>query len=127
MVHLKIKRMKNFIYILAVCTAILVSLDSCYYDKADQISAFVCDTTAITYSETVQSIITNNCIECHGAGGIANPKLDTYEQVSTNINFILGSIRHEPNSPNMPQNRSKLNPCYIRQIEIWAADGTPNN
>ena len=88
--------MKRVYFIMIVIVVTVISMDSCYYDKGSELGR-TCDTTEVTYSNQVSSIIDLNCIECHGAGGTANPKLDTYDQVNIQVQngSFLGTIKHE--------------------------------
>ena len=120
--------MKRVYFIMIVIVVTVISMDWCYYDKGSELGR-TCDTTAVTYSNQVSSIIDLNCIECHGAGGTANPKLDTYDQVNIQVQngSFLGTIKHEAGYSPMPQNRPQLDPCLTGQIEIWISEGAQNN
>jgi mono/diheme cytochrome c family protein len=118
----------RILFFMALITSIFF-IQSCYYDNGDALGGLVCDTNSVAYSNQVRAILDNNCMECHDAGGIATLKLENYDQVSTVAlsGQLLGSIRHEDNYEPMPRNKPQLNPCNIRQIEIWVSDGAPNN
>ena len=110
---------------------LLFLLNSCFYDKADVlITDQNCDTNSYTYSTQVQAIISQYCISCHNSS-IANGgvRLDNYDQVKLNADNgnLLGTIRHENGYSAMPKDRPQLNPCDIKIIELWVADGSPNN
>lgn len=110
----------------------LALLNACYYDSEEALypQGSTCDTTNITYSTTVFPIISSRCTSCHtgiGAGG--NVKLDSYDNIVTSVNNggLLGTIRHESGWSAMPKNGGSLDNCSIKKIEIWVAEGTPNN
>lgn len=120
--------MKRVLFLMTITVMVSIFLDSCYYDNGDELGR-ACDTTTVKYSDEIRSMIDLNCIECHGAGGTANPKLDSYDEVliQAENGAFLGVIKHDPGFSPMPQNRPQLDPCQIRQVEIWIDDGAPNN
>ena len=125
-------RNKQFIILL---TGIIL-FSSCYYDKMDQIypQAVIstCDTTNVTYTATVSTILTNNCNSCHGAsanisgGGIS---LSTYAAVKPYITNgkLINSILQNGQASAMPKNGAKLDACTINKIIVWINKGTLNN
>ena len=120
--------MKRVVFLSLIIVVFVISLDSCYYDKGDVLGG-VCDTTSVTYSNQVRSIIDLNCIDCHGQAGSANPKLDTYDEVLIQVQngSFLGSIKHEQGYSPMPKNSSQLDQCQISKVEIWINEGAQNN
>jgi len=120
---------KNRILILTSVIIGMSFIQSCYYDNGDLIGGLVCDTTSISYSNQVREILDNNCMECHDAGGISSLKFENYDQVFivAQSGQLLGSIKHEDPYEPMPRNKPQLNPCLIRQIEIWIEEGANNN
>lgn len=110
---------------------IIISLDSCYYDKADVLMGDVtCDTTSFTYSNQIQPILSQYCISCHSvnnaSGGV---RLDDYPNVKeyADNGELLCVIKHESGCSPMPKDAPQLNPCDIRLFELWVDDGAPNN
>lgn len=106
-------------------------LSSCYYDNEEALYPKVdlgCDTTqAITYTNSISLIIQENCLSCHNSpytgGGIT---LNTYQEVKSNLPAIIGAIKFEQGFISMPQGASeKINPCYIKKIEMWSKNNTP--
>lgn len=89
-----------------------------------------CDTSAVTFTGTIQPLIDQNCKGCHSGtspqGGIA---LTNYSQVQTLAanGSLLGVVRAEAGYVAMPYNSNSLNSCKIRQLELWVAQGAPNN
>ena len=56
---LPIISMKKILFIIALCGCFI--LNSCYYDKEEELyGAGGCDTTQVTYSVTINTIINNN-------------------------------------------------------------------
>lgn len=84
-----------------------------------------CDTKSITYTNTVQAIVTENCLSCHFNG--SGRSYSTYDSLTTHPNFarLLGAIRHDAGFVAMPQSGGKLEDCEIEKIEAWIADGAP--
>jgi hypothetical protein len=120
-----------------VLVVIAITLNACYYDKADSIypdiTTTTCDTVNITYSNQVSGIINANCNNCH-ASALANSigggiNLGTYTAMKpyiTNGSF-LNSILHNGQAAPMPKNASKLSSCNILVIQTWINKGALNN
>ena len=105
----------------------------CYYDVEEELypsTGQMCDTSAVTYSLSVEPIISSNCYVCHSAaaaqGGVI---LDDYNSLKAyaDAGTLLGVLRHESGFSPMPQGGSKLSTCTIAVIEKWVNDGSPNN
>lgn len=93
-----------------------------------------CDgSTEVTFSGTIQPIITSRCISCHSASAAANSgggiRLDTHANIKLRADngSLAGVINHAPGYPQMPQGGAKLSPCQISLIEEWINEGAPNN
>lgn len=109
-------------------------LQSCFYDKADQVyppEITTCDTSAVKYSQQVVNILSNNCYVCHSGSASAGAgiKLDTYTNVLTwaNSGTLLKAITHAPGTSPMPKNSSIMSSCNIAIIRTWIRNGSPNN
>ena len=104
-----------------------VVLFSC--DKDDTQEA--CDTTGITYTNTVASVFNALCAlsNCHVDGNEANAKfsLEGYAKAKGAASFgrIVGAISHDANFTAMPFGSDKLDQCTIDKIAAWIADGSP--
>lgn len=89
-----------------------------------------CDTTNVTFSNTIFPIIQNNCLGCHSGatpGGQIN--LSTHGGVQT-VAFngkLFGAVNRDPGFQPMPRGGNKLADCQIDQIRIWIAQGALNN
>lgn len=90
-----------------------------------------CDTSAVTFSGTVNAILQNNgCKNCHSAatasGGVI---LDSYAEVKKRAEEgrLLGAISHASGYTPMPLGGTKLSDCDIAKVKKWIDDGTPNN
>jgi hypothetical protein len=111
----------------------ILMLSACYYDKADIVypPSAPCDSTNVTYSNTVVPILTARCYACHSGtasagGGI---KLDSYNAVLVQVNNgrLLGSIEQRPGFSPMPKGSPKMPECEIAKIRVWINAGAPNN
>ena len=103
---------------------------SCYYDKEDLLYQFQkCDTTHVTYSQTIVPILNGNCLVCHST---ANPEgnviLGTWAgiQVVITNGKLIPAIDHTGPYP-MPKGGSMLDACSIEKIKRWVVNGAPNN
>ena len=113
---------------------VLISLlqCGCYYDKHDLLNpgASACDTTIVTYSGSVNPIITDNCTGCHsGTNAPLGITLDIYAGVNVQAlnGKLLGAVTHSAGFSPMPKNGLKLNDCNIGKIRKWVSSGAPNN
>jgi hypothetical protein len=123
--------MKNILLLLAGLSYGL-AVSSCEYHNEETLYPMVCDTTMITYSLSVAPIIAQNCLnpECHGSDALQSGiPLEGYDNVKATVDNerLLGSIRWESGFSFMPKNSDKLSDCDIHKIELWVADGAPNN
>ena len=124
------RKIRTGLFFIGIIT--LVLLNSCYYDNVEDLypqEAF-CDTSNITFSGKILPILEANCISCHsGAAPSGNVNLETYDDIVVAVNngSLMGVIRHESNWSPMPKNGLKLDNCSINKLEIWVADGTPDN
>lgn len=124
--------MKKTLIITFVFASIL-TIQSCYYDKAEQvypITSNTCDTTAITYTTKVQPIIQNYCYSCHAgtASAGAGIVLDNYLAVKAFVpsgSLVNRLITTDP-SLLMPKGGPKLSDCDISKIKAWVNAGAPN-
>lgn len=91
-----------------------------------------CDTTMFTYSNPIQTLLTNNCNGCHGIKpGSGNVYLGDYASakayISANQVSFLNSINHSPTviaSKRMPPS-NKMVDCQIGQFSKWITKGFP--
>lgn len=88
-----------------------------------------CDTSNITYTNTVKAIFDANCTTsgCHNSGSI-NGSLASFDDAKNfpNLGKMKGAINHQPGFVAMPQGGTKLADCTIDKIEAWIDAGTPN-
>jgi mono/diheme cytochrome c family protein len=121
------------IYILIVIMSI-ITVSSCYYDKADLLyppTDSNCDTTsAISYSQKVAPLLQQYCYSCHSggspSGGIAMGTYATDKAIAIN-GKLYGSISYNSGYLPMPQGAAKLSDCQITTIKRWIDANTPDN
>jgi len=88
-----------------------------------------CDTTNVTYTNSIKAIFDNNCISCHNA---SNPSggwaLDTYNSSKTcaQSGRLLGAVKWLSGYSAMPPGGNKLSDCNIAKIQKWINAGMPN-
>ena len=118
-------------YIPLLVVAILLLAGGCYYDSEEVLypNSF-CDTVNVTYSAAIAPIFEDNCLQCHSSGGegFASADLTTYSGVMLVVEDgrLLQSIHRTPSSTPMPPD-APLRSCDVKRIEMWIADGAPND
>ncbi len=107
----------------------IVFMQGCYYDNKDILNPGTgCDTTIVTYSASVNPVLTAYCVGCHsGANAPLGVNLETYPNVKLQTGKLFGSVNHSPGFIPMPKNENKLSDCNIAKIRKWVAAGAPNN
>ena len=127
MEHLIIKYQTKQLFGCILIVLLSLSISSCYYDVEENIYPTVeCDTTNISYTETILPIISNNCYACHDqASNFGGITLEGYDRLKTYVDNggLLGVIKHESGFSPMPKNQAKLIDCDIEKIETWINDG----
>lgn len=126
--------MKRLVSSLIITVIFLLFTVSCYYDNEESLYPVLnssCDTTNVTFTGKIVSMLSNNCLSCHSnatAPGSGNGiTLENYADVKARATAIAGSINQTgPYSP-MPKNGGKLKACLITQFGIWVRNGAPNN
>jgi ribosomal protein S16 len=89
-----------------------------------------CDTSNVTYTNTVSTILSNNCIGCHSSSNASGSIiLDSYTTVKAQVDNgkLNGVINHLPNYKPMPPSGVKLTECDLRSIDIWIQNGALND
>ena len=90
-----------------------------------------CDTIDVTYSGNIVPILQARCNSCHSgstpSGGLNLTQWSVVNTAAAN-GTLEGSVRHlaDPFIP-MPPSGPRLSDCRIRQIQLWIAQGAPNN
>ena len=118
---------KKIFISIAVLTCIL---SACRYDVQPNET---CDTSNVTYSNTITSIINAyGCTSssCHGGNNPqAGIRLTDYAGVKAKIDDgrLWGAINHQSGFIPMPENAGKMSQCDINKIKVWIDAGAPNN
>ncbi|MBK6931742.1 MAG: hypothetical protein IPH12_13105 [Saprospirales bacterium] len=87
-----------------------------------------CDTSGVTYSGFVSTLMTNRCTGCHGninpQGGI---KLTTYAEVTAvaQSGKLYGSIARLTGFSPMPNGGAAVSPCFTNKVNAWINAGMP--
>lgn len=108
------------------------SISGCYYDNEEYLypSPIKCDTTNVTYSNTIKSIVDFNCTSCHNPNNKSgNVDLANHAGLAASVSSgkFLSSIVHDGNASKMPQGGLKLEDCKIEKIKNWINKGALNN
>lgn len=126
--------MKRLYSPLTIVAIILVLLGSCYYDSEEALYPVInsaCDTTNVTFSGTIVSLLANNCLSCHSNATAAASgngiRLENYADVQTRATAIAGSIKQTGTYSPMPKNGGKIKACLITQFDLWVNKGMLNN
>jgi len=123
-------RVKHLLILFLFSLVLGILLPSCYFDKEETLYPFLkCDTTHITYTQTIVPILSANCYVCHSTGSSESSIiLDTWTsiQVVVTNGKLIPSIDHTGPFP-MPKGGSMLDACTIEKITRWVANGAPNN
>jgi len=126
--------MKRFAIILTITSIFSLFFAGCYYDSEEGLYPelnMACDTTNVTFSGTIVTLLGDNCYSCHSNSTASangnNIRLESYADVSAKSAVISGSIKHTGSYSYMPKNGGKINDCAISQFDIWVKNGMLNN
>lgn len=89
-----------------------------------------CDSTAVSFSQTVHPIIMNHCQGCHSGASPSGGLLLTGHaeiQIPANDGRLYGVIARLPGFPPMPQGGEQLPQCDIDKIKSWIDAGAADN
>ena len=126
--------MKRLFISLAIITIFPLFFVSCYYDNEEALYptlSSACDTTNVTFSVTIVTILNNNCYSCHSnttaASSGNNIALQNYADVVAQSAQIITSVKHNGSISPMPKNGGSISACSITQLDIWVRNGILNN
>jgi hypothetical protein len=115
----------------------LIMAIKCTYKKAEDVypvNNTGCDTTNVSYSASIQPILSVNCYSCHSKANSAlgnGVVLDNYNDVSDQAKggFLVANVTEKDlNSPtHMPRGAPSLPDCEIFKIKAWVGQGYKNN
>lgn len=117
-----LKPMKR-IFVLSLIAVASLSISSCSTSTIEEVQIV----TEVTYNANVSTIISNNCLPCHGGTTpSAGLNLETYASVrnATENGNLINRINSASNP--MPQS-GQMPPALIATIEQWAIDGYLEN
>lgn len=122
-------RLFNSLIILGL---IILGTTACYYDNEEELypQPIECDTTNVSYSASINPIMSNNCNDCHSSSAPSgNVITDTYEglKIIADDRSLWGTVNHESGYSPMPKDRPKLNDCDLTKIAIWLNNGALND
>jgi len=89
-----------------------------------------CDTSEVTYLNSIEPILRKNCYECHAINiATAGIILEGYDNLILRVNSgrFPGAVNHRDGYTPMPKDRGKLPDCDLAKINIWLDDGAPDN
>ena len=125
--------MKRLI-IISVIAGFSYFIVSCYYDNEEALYPKLntrCDSTKVTFSRTIVTMLTENCYSCHSNANAfsygKNIHLEDHADVVANNVDISNSIKHIGSKAPMPQKGGKISDCAINQFDIWVRNGMPDN
>ncbi len=113
-----------------------LTLGSCTKDKAVEVTKAedsnktYCDTVTVSFSSNIKPIFIQSCATsgCHNAGTSASGyTLENYNQIASNIEISLKTIKHESTVSGMPKFQAPLHDSLIQKIECWISQGKLNN
>jgi hypothetical protein len=117
--------------------AVLLALQSCYYDVEEELypgngDPTACDTSNVRYSVEVTQIFNSRCNSCHsGVNASAGIRLDSYQEIKSYLDIngsrLISSIKQDGNASSMPQGQPPIPACEILQIETWFNNNYPEN
>jgi len=110
--------------------ALALSMSGCSSDSEEELypGTTDCDTTNVTYYQSLAPVFEANCNTCHsGTNASNNIRTDSYASVKTNISRIRGAVNHESGFASMPQDGAKLKECDLTKLDIWIRQGMPEN
>jgi hypothetical protein len=125
------KMKKNYLITLFFAASALLTVESCYQDKADVLYPdATCIIAGVTYTNFVSGIMNAQCATsgCHAAANPASGiNLSTYAATKAYATAskaaYLGSMRHASGYSNMPKGASQMPACTVNKIEAWITAG----
>jgi hypothetical protein len=122
------------IILITITLALALLVYSCYYDSEEALYPSLdtsCDTSNVTFSVTITTMLSENCYSCHSnstaASSGGNIKLQDYTDVAAQSTSISNGIQHTGGVTPMPKNGGKVSDCAINQFSIWIRQGKQNN
>ena len=89
-----------------------------------------CDTTAVTFTQTIYPLVEIKCQGCHsGNQPSSGLSLNTYADISSIAlsGAFISSVYGSDGYAQMPYNSNPLPACEADLIQAWIDEGAPNN
>ncbi|HLN54026.1 MAG TPA: hypothetical protein VK212_09990 [Lentimicrobium sp.] len=122
--------MKSKLLLPCVVAIVALMTTSCYNDSEEALYPAGCDTTNVSYSQTIQPILSQNCNSCHNSTeNNAGVITENYNDLITHVNsgIFWKAVNHETGVVPMPFEGQKLQQCDLDRIKAWIDNGAPNN
>jgi len=121
--------MINYKILTVVIVASGLVFTGCYYDnKTDLYGTTACDTSAVTYTKDIATLVNQQCAGCHNASspsaGIALYDYNTTKSCCQTGKFV-GSVKQDGTASNMPKGGSKWGSCELSKLDAWVRKGCP--
>jgi hypothetical protein len=124
--------MKKLLFPVFLVLTTVIFITSCYNDKEAYLYPFgsICDSTNVTYTQTIAPIMSSNCNTCHNSaqalGGVITDTYTGLSVVALNGQLWAGVNWSAGFSP-MPKGGAQLSACDRAKIKKWINNGSPNN
>lgn len=116
--------MRNSWFILLL----IIVLQSCYYDKEEELyGPVLCDIIDVSYATDVEPIINSSCATsgCHVAGGSGPGNFTNFNELEAKV--ANGSFENRViNQRTMPPG-TQLQDCELQILQVWIDNGALNN
>ena len=126
--------MKKNLSAISAFLLLLLMFTGCYNDNEYDLYPFAsaCDSSNVTYSQTISQIMTANCNVCHSTdyhnGNVVTDNYNRLSSLAKSANDSLwGSINHLSAFKPMTKNAAQLSSCDLGKIKHWINAGAPNN
>jgi mono/diheme cytochrome c family protein len=126
--HHQHKIMLIRVYNVILTIGLFFFMTNCTKDKPDPPLPDPCDTTQVTYSGIVKTIVDQNCAVsgCHVPGGSGNGDFTSYPGLKEKVDN--GSfIKHIITQKSMPPPPRMLSDCDRNKLLAWVNKGALNN
>ena len=117
----------------ALATVAIFGLSQCKYDNANDLygtGGNACDTSAVTFSEDISTIINNNCVGCHSdAGPSGGISLEGHANVADGAlnGAVMNRVQRPTGDPLLMPPSGQLSECDQSKLRAWVNEGAPNN
>ncbi|MCX6277311.1 MAG: hypothetical protein NT004_04340 [Bacteroidetes bacterium] len=125
--------MKKILTALSSFLILLIMFTGCYNDNEYDLYPFIaCDSSNVTYSQTISLIMTANCNVCHSSlvpnGNVVTDNYNRLSSLAKSVNDSLwAAVNHISPLKPMPKNAAQLSSCDLGKIKQWINAGAPNN